>query len=152
MHAHIFFPRIFPSDSSSCVTACLKMKTWVLSNDSYQEVRLRSYFPRTCLWYRFCNKLLPSSHHPIFYRSVSHSTSNHIQRLMLQSVPYRFCKLVESYFPLKNFMTRERRATLKNDVKFPGEGISGRWMQLNERLTNLNLFRRNCSALQQILV
>lgn len=97
-HAHIFFPRIFPSNSSSCVTACLKMKTWVLSNDSYQEVRLRSYFL------------------------------------------------------LKNFMTRERRATLTNDVKFPGEGISGRWVQLNEGLTNLNLFRRNCSALQQILV
>ena len=54
----------------------------------------------TCLWYRFCNKHLPSSHHPIFYCLVSHSTSNHIQRLMLQSVAYRFCKLVRSLVDL----------------------------------------------------
>ena len=51
---------------------------------------------RTCLCYRICNKHLPSSHHPIFFCLVSHSTSNHIQRLMLQSVPYRMCNVVLS--------------------------------------------------------
>ena len=54
------------------------------------------YLRETCLWYRFCNKHLPSSHHPIFYCLVSDSTCNHIQRLMLQPVAYRFCKLVKS--------------------------------------------------------
>ena len=55
---------------------------------------------RTCLCYRFYNKHLPSSHHPIFFCLVSHSTSNHIQRLMLQSVPYRFCNVVLSQMKL----------------------------------------------------
>ena len=54
----------------------------------------------TCLCYRFCNKHLPSSHHPIFFCLVSHSTSNHIQRLMLQSVPYRICNVVLSRMAL----------------------------------------------------
>ena len=56
----------------------------------------RKTYSRTCLCYRFCNKHLPSSHYPIFFCLVSHSTSNHIQRLMLQSVAYRFCNVVLS--------------------------------------------------------
>ena len=64
-------------------------KTWRFGQIALIEIR-------TCLCYRFCNKHLPSSHHPIFFCLVSHSTSNHIQRLMLQSVPYRICNVVLS--------------------------------------------------------
>ena len=63
----------------------LKENASVLSGKKRKKKSLQG----TCLCYRFCNKHLPSSHHPIFFCLVSHSTSNHIQRLMLQSVPYR---------------------------------------------------------------
>ena len=65
------------------------------------------FYQRTCLWYRFCNKHLPSSDHPIFYCLVSHSTSIHIQRLMLQSVAYRLGKLVKSF--IKNLKRKKQK-------------------------------------------
>ena len=48
--------------------------------------------------------LMIISHHPIFFCLVSHSTSNHIQRLMLQFVPYRICNVVLSCYYISKFM------------------------------------------------
>lgn len=92
-HFSPFVLTLFNPPSSSF----FKLKKIITHPISWQFLLITTVWLRTCLWYRFCNKHLPSSHHPIFYCLVSHSTSNHIQRLMLQSVPYRFCKLVESF-------------------------------------------------------
>ena len=65
-----------------------------------------------CIIYINIGQHLPSSHHPIFFCLVSHSTSNHIQRLMLQSVPYRICNVVLSIniylYVLPKYFVRKR--------------------------------------------
>ena len=69
----------------------------------YLLVSFYSTFSWTCLWYRFCNKHLPSVIPPSDFLLFSFSL--YIQRLMLQSVAYRFCKLVK--FPFLNLFIWE---------------------------------------------